>query len=129
MTSTANGGLCSATNAAGQPCGAFAVTGSQYCFSHDPARRAQAAEARRAGGKARHGRAVTGEARPVKLESPADVLAYLASVAQDLAVLERSISRARAQIALAIAWSRCFEVSELAGRVAALERLLQDEPD
>lgn len=126
MTSTAK--PCAATTAAGNPCGAFAVSGSLYCFAHDPARAGAAAEARRAGGRARHGRTVRGSAAPPQLVSPADVLAYLAGVAADLAGVEVSISRARAQIALAVAFARCWEAVELAGRVAALERLLSDEP-
>ena len=41
---------CRHDNCDGQPCGAFAVKDSEFCFQHDPALQEKAQEARRAGG-------------------------------------------------------------------------------
>lgn len=41
---------CVARNRDGSACGSFSLPGSDFCFSHDPDRQAERAEARRRGG-------------------------------------------------------------------------------
>lgn len=120
---------CSATTRTGEPCRA-AAGASGYCWSHDPTLAPRRAEARRAGGRARHGRTigvVGQDVEPVELRSVADVLALLERTANDLAGLENSINRARAFVALAAVAVRTIETSELEQRLTALEARLSDE--
>lgn len=123
MTSTGRQTLCRAACQNGQPCRAWAVTKAGFCNSHDPTRAGVMADARRRGGRARHGRRVgpTGERAPVKLATLADVLDLLARTADDLLALENSVARGRALVSLAAAWADCYESSELEKRVSALE--------
>jgi len=124
---TATGKRCKATNRKGEPCAAYAVQGSDFCYWHDPER----AEARRAnsakGGFARHGRKLgaTGDAGPVTLDTVADVLPILAGELTALLSLETSVSRARGVGYLCGVVIKAFEVSELQERVAALEVALR----
>ncbi len=66
---------CMARRKDGKPCnGSPNVSG--YCLAHDPERAGAVAEARRAGGRARHGRRIgtTGDGASVNLATLADVL-------------------------------------------------------
>ncbi len=89
---------CKAHNKRGEPCGSYAVTGSDFCMNHDPARAAQMAAARVKGGRARHGRTVGPTAAPgqtVRLESVGDVLRLIERAVNDALAMENSLSRAR----------------------------------
>jgi len=118
----ATGTRCKAKNRKGEPCAAYALSGSDFCYWHDPER----AEERRA---ARHGRKLgaTGDAGPVTLDTVADVLPILADELTAVLSLEKSVSRARAVGYLAGVVLRAFEVSELQERVAALEAAIREE--
>lgn len=113
---------CQAQRRDGSPCGGWA-NASGYCFAHDPARAGAIAQARRAGGKARHGRRIgaTGNGKPVALATLADVLSLLAGAVNDCLALENSLSRARTLGYLAGIWSTCFDTSEIERRLQALE--------
>lgn len=125
MTTTTR--QCKANTKAGQRCQAWAVSDSDYCFMHDPASAKARAQARAAGGRARHGRrvGVTGDGDPVSLASVGDVLDLLQRTARDLFKLENSVSRARAVTSLCTAALKVFEVGELEERIAALENLME----
>ena len=125
MTST--GRRCKATTKSGDPCAAYAGDGSDYCFWHDPAKAEERKAARQRGGQARHGRNVippTG-GEPVEIRQVGDVLPLLERAVNDLLALENSIARARAIGYLAGVAIKTLEVSELAERVAELERVLR----
>jgi len=89
---------CQATTEKGAPCRAYAITGSDYCFHHDPARTAERRQARSKGGRARHGRHIgpVGQSEPVPLGTMADVAALLGRTINDTLKLENSLQRARA---------------------------------
>lgn len=128
MTTTARAQMCIATKANGEPCGAYAVTGSVFCMSHDPSRAARMAQARSAGGRARHGRKVgtPGTSEPVHLAELADVLVLLERVAVDLYGLENSVSRGRALVSVAAAFIDGYKVTELEKRLTAIESRLDN---
>ena len=86
--------------------------------------------ARAQGGKARHGRKVgaVGEQAPVKLATLTDVLTLLTEAVNEVRGMEASINKARAVGYLASVWADCYEVSELARRVQALETAREDAP-
>ena len=121
------GRRCKATTKSGDPCAAYAGDGSDYCFWHDPAKAEERKAARQRGGQARHGRNVippTG-GEPVEIRQVGDVLPLLERAVNDLLALENSIARARAIGYLAGVAIKTLEVSELAERVAELERVLR----
>jgi hypothetical protein len=113
---------CKAARKDGAPCGG-SPNASGYCLAHDPARAGAIAAARRAGGRARHGRIIgtTGDGAAIVLATLGDVLALLERAVNDVLSLENSINRARALGYLAGAWGTLYESSELERRVAALE--------
>ena len=113
---------CGGRRKDGQPCGG-SPNASGFCLAHDSARAGVAAAARRAGGKARHGRTIgsTGTGATVTLATLADVLALLERAVNDVLTLENSINRGRALGYLAGAWGTLYESSELEKRVTALE--------
>lgn len=117
MTSTG----CQATRKDGRPCGSWALTGSSFCFMHDPTRSAERQEARSRGGRARHGRTLTTSTGAVALGSVADVVKVLEGELGALLSLEGSVARARAVGYLCGQAVRALEVSELEARIAALE--------
>lgn len=125
MTTTTTRRTCAAVKRDGSPCGSWAVTGSAFCIVHDPARAATMAEARRRGGRARHGRRIGGMGdvahETVALTGPGDVLRVIEAEVNMLLSLERSISRARAVGALLSVFVQTWESSELERRIAALE--------
>lgn len=100
------------------------MNGSPYCFTHDPARAAQRAKAHSAGGKARHGRKLGSAPQPgkrVKVKTVRDVVRLLESEINVVLGLEKSLSRAQTISRLALAFVKCFEVSEIEQRLGALE--------
>jgi hypothetical protein len=127
MTSTPNN-FCQGKNKTGQPCRAYAGNGSEYCFVHDPKRAAETAAARRAGGRARHGRTLGGPGlkEPVILGSVGDACKLLEKTINEVRRLENSLGRARTVAGLITVFIRAFEVSELEARVSALEERLKN---
>lgn len=116
---------CKAIKNNGQACQSFTVAGSEYCFSHDPDLREKRQKARRAGGKARHGRRITWSdddlRANVSIRSVGDVLALLERATMDELSLENSHSRNRTIASLAAAALKALEVGELEQRIVALE--------
>ena len=117
---------CQAITQNGTPCQAYAISGSHYCFHHDPAQASQRRQARRKGGRARHGRHVgpVGQAEPVTLDTMDDVATLLQQTINDTLKLENSLQRARTIGYLAGLVLKALEMSTLEQRVAALEHTL-----
>lgn len=123
MTTTAGEGrLCAAKNARGEPCQAYALTGSRFCWHHAPERAADRAAAHSKGGKARHGRRLNiGEPPPAVLRSPDDALAILEHAVSVALALDPSHAQIRSLVAIVGAWRTVREIGELEQRLAALE--------
>ena len=113
---------CTATNEAGQPCQAAALTDGEYCFMHDPASAGERAEARKRGGVNRR-RAKSSDSETVTLEGPADLLLVLEQAINDVLMMENSHQRARTLGYLCEKALKALEVAELAERVEALEQM------
>lgn len=128
MATTSNPKKCKDKNRRGEPCGAWAVEHSDYCFWHDPILARARAAARRRGGQARHGRHIGTTGAPVKpvvIEDVGDVVKLLERTIGDVLTLEKSIGRARAIGYLAGVTLRAFEVGDLEERITALEERLE----
>ena len=112
---------CAAMTLKGRSCGAAPPLDSDFCLFHDPEQRDAAAAARRAGGLRRR--------RSASMEAILDIgdirttegLASILKVAlDDLVILDNSVARARALIALVSAGAR-LQHADLERRVEALE--------
>lgn len=124
MTSTANV-RCSATNRRGEPCQAYPVQGSRWCYWHDPAMAEARARSRAAGGAARHGRKVgDGAGDPVEVSEMGDVLLLVNEAIRGAWSLENSIQRSRTLGYLAGQAVKALQLVDLEERVANLERVV-----
>lgn len=125
-TTTAYPRRCTATTRKGDPCRAWAIEGSDFCYMHDPGKAAERAAARSRGGKARHGRHLdtSGDPDSLELAAPGDAVAIVATAIRDTARLENSVSRNRALGYLCGVALKAFEITELAERMETIERTL-----
>lgn len=101
-------------------------TVSGYCFNHDPERSAARAQARRAGGAARH----TPHAGDPDQVSKAprtipEVQTILDYTLQELLTMDNGIPRARALISLAGVYGDLIKTGELETQLKELLRVLE----
>ena len=95
---------------------------SGYCFTHDPARSRERADARARGGRRRHvGHVADAATLPGQVRSVRDVLAVLDYALEETVGLENSVQRNRALVTLSGAYLDAIKVGELEQRVEALE--------
>lgn len=119
---------CQATTKKGEQCRAFALPGSPWCWSHDPARADARRKARAAGGKA------AGQSRKMRkarasLGTVGEVCGFLAGVVGDLVAGELEVSTARGAIYGCSVLLSGLQAGQLEARVKALEEQLRDEPE
>lgn len=113
---------CKASNSSGEPCGAWALKDSDFCFMHDPTRGEERAKARRRGGmRLRPGHGGDLEGIPGKVRTLADVLGVLDYTLAEILILENSLARGRVLIALAAGFVDAIQAGEFEARLAALE--------
>ncbi|MCC7119891.1 MAG: hypothetical protein IT310_15305 [Anaerolineales bacterium] len=119
---------CKSKTTNGQLCQAQAITGSKYCFTHDPASGAARAKARKKGGRRnRTPHAGNSESIPTKVRTIEDVLAVLDYALAETLPLENSIQRGRLLVALAGAFIEALEAGELEARLTALEQRIKNQ--
>ena len=112
---------CHGTRKDGAACRAPALPGSTLCWSHDP-RQAEVAAQARAAGAAKGGRLRALAARRSRLDTPRQLMAFIAALAHDTLSgrVAPDVSRA---VAYALSLQlRLLEASELEQRIAALEQ-------
>lgn len=122
---------CRALKRDGSPCNAYAVTGSDYCYHHDPERAAERRQSRSKGGRARHGRSVgpVGADPAFALDTMTGVTGLLQHAINQTLQLENSIARARALGYLSGLLIKALDIATLEERVLILERLLGSRED
>ena len=115
----------------GQPCQMAPQHDRLYCFSHDPERAADAAEARRMGGMRRRKEGTIAVAYDLPgLDTVAGIRRLLDIVVTDGVGLDNGIARLRVLISTAVAAMNLLKVGELEERLAALEgAVLHHTPD
>ncbi len=113
-------GGCQATTRAGTPCRAFSVGDTGYCLAHDPARQGQAQAARRKGAQ-RAGTLRTIRRKRARLDTPAALVRFTATLIQD--TLEGVVEPDVARVCLyGLSIQRALLVtSDLEQRIEALE--------
>src|SRR5664280_1663414 len=122
---------CAYAKADGQPCQMAPLHDRPYCFSHDPERAEEAAEARRLGGLRRRKEGTIAVAYDLPgLDTVAGIRRLLDIVVTDGVGLDNGIARLRVLISTAVAAMNLLKVGELEERLAALEgAVLHHTPD
>jgi hypothetical protein len=116
---------CAGQTREGNPCAAFPVTDSRFCFTHAPERAPERARARKLGGeRRRRAKAVAAHQGEVVLESVSAIQAVLVIAVTDTLALENSVARSRTLGYLAGISLRAWEIGQLEERVRALEKTL-----
>jgi Family of unknown function (DUF5763) len=124
MTGAAQPRRCAATNKDGSACQA-PPTASGYCFTHDPARAAQRAAARRAGGgRSRKAAVLPPDAPDLPLRTVADVMEVLAVTINQTrkGVVDTRVANAIGYLSSVLL--RAIEGGEMERRIQALEEQL-----
>jgi hypothetical protein len=99
-----------------------------YCFSHDPERAAEAAEARRLGGLRRRKEGTIAVAYDLPgLDSVAGIRRLLDIVVTDGVGLDNGIPRLRVLISTAVAAANLLKVGEFEERLVALEAAVEPQ--
>jgi hypothetical protein len=124
---------CAATKDDGQPCQMAPLHDRPFCFSHDPERAEDAAEARRLGGLRRRKEGTIAVAYDLPgLDSVAGIRRLLDIVVTDGVGLENGVARLRILISTAVAAMNLLKAGELEERLAAVEEAIahrEAEPD
>jgi len=119
---------CTATTKRGTPCAAPALAGSDFCFTHDPARAQDRAAARKRGGyNRRTPKATPDDGARIHLRTVAHVQATLERALADTWAQENSANRTGGIVRIALAALRALEVGELEQRVEALEARITEQ--
>jgi hypothetical protein len=114
---------CAYAKADGQPCRMAPLHDRPYCFSHDPERAEEAAEARRIGGLRRKKEGTIAVAFDLPdLDTVAGIRRILEIVKIDGVGLENGVARLRVLISTAVAAMNLLKVGELEDRIATLEQ-------
>jgi len=116
---------CKSKTASGQPCQAQAITGSDFCFTHDPASAAARQAARKQGGLRNRVGHSDGANLPAQVKTIDDVLKILDYALQEALPLENSVQRGRLLVSIAGAFTEAIRAGELENRLAALEAALK----
>jgi hypothetical protein len=113
---------CAYAKSNGEACAMAPLRDRPYCFSHDPERAAEAAEARRLGGLRRRKEGTIAVAYDLPgLESVAGIRRLLDIVVTDGVGLDNGIPRLRVLISTAVAAANLLKVGEFEERLVALE--------
>jgi hypothetical protein len=113
---------CSFAKTDGEACAMAPLHDRPYCFSHDPERAADAAEARRLGGLRRRKEGTIAVAYDLPgLDTVAGIRRLLDIVVTDGVGLDNGIPRLRVLISTAVAATNLLKVGEFEERLAALE--------
>jgi hypothetical protein len=116
---------CAYAKADGHPCQMAPLHERPYCFSHDPERAEEAAEARRLGGLRRRKEGTIAGAYDLPgLDSVAGIRRLLDIVVTDGVGLENGIARLRVLISTAAAATNLLKVGEFEERLTALESVV-----
>jgi hypothetical protein len=120
---------CQKTKADGSQCEAGAITGSRFCYFHDPSKAHERLVAQRAGGRARsRGIAVLPEGTPDRpLETAADGMALLREVVNRVLTGKLNPKTATAVGYLLNIFLRALSQRDFEARLALLEDVAPDQ--
>jgi hypothetical protein len=120
---------CAYAKSNGEACAMAPLRDRPYCFSHDPERAAEAAEARRLGGLRRRKEGTIAVAYDLPgIDSVAGIRRLLDIVVTDGVGLDNGIPRLRVLISTAVAAANLLKVGEFEERLVALEAAVGEGP-
>lgn len=111
---------CKHVRGSGEPCKAYAISGSDYCFWHSPDAATIRNQARKKGGLNRRSGKRSSHG-PYSIKTVHDVMRILEDTVNDACALENSHTRARTIGYLCQIAIKGLEVGELEERLYALE--------
>jgi len=116
---------CKFINEGGEPCEAFAIEGSEYCWFHDPEKLQERIEACKKGGRAGT-RKVLPESN-VKINSLRDIVRLLESTINDVRVGSLDVRIANSVAYLSGVLRQVMEQEFLEKRVDSLEKHIESK--
>ncbi len=120
---------CASARADGQPCQMAPLRDRPYCFSHDPERAEDAAEARKLGGHRRRKEGTIAVAYDLPgIDRVEGIRRILDIVITNALGLEIGINKLRVLISAATAATKLLETGELEERIATLEAAVRNRP-
>ena len=116
---------CAHVRTNGEQCRGYAVTGSRFCFAHDPAQADKRDDARRRGGEA-------GKVEPLPesmltVRTMADVLELIETTINDVRAGRVDVKVANAVGYLANVSVKVIQQTDIEARLEALESVLEPE--
>jgi hypothetical protein len=125
---------CTGVARSGGPCRMAPLKDSDFCWTHDPSKARQRAEARQRGGRNRRtpGTVIASLGAdiqpPAGLDDMAAIQSGLNFVWRDTLLQENSGSRSRTLVAVLLAAVKCLEVGEFEERLEVLEQAVNQRP-
>ena len=116
---------CTQVKADGARCQANAITGSDYCFAHDPARAEDRQAARQAGGRVGKTKVLPPETADAPLSRATDVVALLGETINQVRRGEVDPRVANTVGYLSATLLRALEVGDIEERLAGLEAIVR----
>ena len=116
---------CTATATTGGQCKAYATSGSEFCFWHDPSQGHERAKARKRGGERRRTPHVGDPySLPQRIDTIAEANKILDYCLAEVLPMENSIARARVLLSIHESYVKAIEIGELEQRLHELEKAL-----
>ncbi len=116
---------CALIKSDGEPCKGYAVSGSKYCFAHDPAQETKRRAAQRKGGEA--GRVATLPESSLSVRNMSDVLELIELTINDVRAGRLDVKVANAIGYLANVSVKVIQQTDIEARLEALESVLEPE--
>ena len=116
---------CALIKGNGEQCKGYAVSGSKYCFAHDPAQETKRKQAQRKGGEA--GRVATLPESSLSIRNMSDVLELIELTINDVRTGRLDVKVANAVGYLANVSVKVIQQTDIEARLDALESVLEPE--
>ncbi len=117
---------CQATTKTGKLCGGFAISGSKYCFTHDPAKAAERLIAHRKGGF-NHPHQHDAPMPECDLRTTSGLSLLMDNAIRETWKLQNSLTRERTLAYLVQVQRSVLEVSDIEARIKRLEDIVAAE--
>ena len=115
---------CKAFNARNEPCAAWVMKDKDYCWVHEPSNKEAADAARKLGGsvnQVKHSSRVNPGQIPDKIRTVEDLLGLLDYAKDELLMLNNGLSRNKAIVQLAAAYTQVLKEGEVQDRIGDIE--------
>lgn len=108
-------------------CGAFAMNGAQFCFSHNPEMKALKLEAVRKGGKSPKKTGKEMRLSVIPINSKHDVVPFLVTTINEVRSGKMDVRKANALGYIAGVLVKAFELTEMQHRIEEIEKVVLEK--